>query len=182
MVQAGQQVCEPALFAAHHMTTGEFGHCALVVQVSEHHPGPDPPLTHRPLAHSLLSMQGAPRGWLVHAVDGPHTWLPCDVVVQQPLVQLAFEVQVSAQRPPDPKSVQKPRFMMKSAHWLFWVHDEPAGRPLAVALQAVTGNPATALHEQLVQAAPVPCTTHSAGDAQSWRVPAGVEGHATPFG
>lgn len=53
-----------------------------------------------------------------------------------------------------------------------------AARLLPGAPQALTGNPATAVHVQVGQATPVPGVTQSAELAQSWREPSGVDGHA----
>jgi hypothetical protein len=68
--QALQQMSAPELFAAHHMTTGEFGHALLEVQVSEHQPWPAPLFTQSPVLHSAFVVHGAPAARLVQKDDG----------------------------------------------------------------------------------------------------------------
>jgi hypothetical protein len=53
-----------------------------------------------------LVVQGAPSVKLVQNDAGEQIWSPCCVVWQQPLWQSEFAWQLSAQRPPLPKSTQ----------------------------------------------------------------------------
>ncbi len=83
--------------------------------------------------------------------------------------QVALDVQDSEHHSP----VHSPE--LQSA---FAVQGSPtAARLLPGAWQALTGNPATAVQVQFGQATPVPGVTQSAGVAQSWRDPSGVDGH-----
>ena len=104
-VQTVQQMAVPLLLTAQSIR-GERGHWVLLEQVLEHHPWPAPLLTQRPEAHSGLVLQGAPDGRLVQKEDGAQTSWPVVVVVQHPLTQAGFVVQVSVHRPPLPKSTQ----------------------------------------------------------------------------
>jgi hypothetical protein len=111
--QSTQQMSAPDVLAAHAIA-GDKGHWGLLVHVCEHHPWPAPPLTHMPEVHSGFVVQGAPDGKLVQNEMSAHTSCPCCVVVQQSLTQPGFDVQVSAQSPPDPKLTQYPMPCWKS--------------------------------------------------------------------